>query len=102
MKTSGWDASAGGLILANNAIYSATGAYVPNSTGSAAVAGNVFITDLSKAFVNLKLDGSGLDATPVAGSSLIGAAAPQYLPGSDLWDRNRITATDVGTVDYRQ
>ncbi len=101
VRTFGWESSAGGLILSNNAIYSAIGAYIPNSTGIATVTGNVFVTDLARTFVNLKLDGSALDATPIAGSSLIGAAQTPYLPALDLWGRPRQTGADVGAVDYR-
>lgn len=101
-KTSGWGAAdAVGLVLANNALHSATGAFLPTSTGNGTVSGNVFVPSLATAFVNLTLDGTGRDAAPKAGSPLIAAATPQYLPAVDLHSRPRITAADSGAVDYQ-
>ncbi len=102
VKTYNWGNSAAvDLLFANNAIYSASGRTMPNGSGNATVSANVVVSDLAATFEDLSLDGSGLDATPLAGSALIGTASTQYLPSGDLNGDDRITADDVGAVDFQ-
>ena len=102
VKTYQWGTPAAvDLLFANNAIYSASGRSIPNGTGNATVGGNIVVNDLAATYANIKLDGTGLDATPLAESGLVGAASAQYLPAGDLHGQNRITANDVGAVDFQ-
>ena len=99
VKTYNWDNAT--IQFANNAIYSSTGQYISTGTGNAIVSSNGLISNLATTFVNLKVDGTALDATPILGSTLIGNADLAYLPPLDLRGNTRITAADAGAVDYR-
>ncbi|MGN6548067.1 MAG: right-handed parallel beta-helix repeat-containing protein, partial [Aureliella sp.] len=96
VKVYSWEAS---NTFANNAIYSGVQQYVPTGTGAATAVGNVQLSSLT-AFTNLNLQGTALDATPSAGSPMIGAANTTYLPVYDLNGQTRATAADAGAVDY--
>lgn len=89
------------LAFANNAIHSPVGQFYSSSrTGRAIASGNVNVSNLTTTFVNLKLDGSALNARPVSGSSVIGKATASYLPSGDLNGAIRITRMDSGAVDF--
>lgn len=89
------------LAFANNAIHSPVSQFYSSSgTGRAVATGNVNVSNLATTFVNLKLDGSSLNARPITGSSVIGKAAASYLPVGDLNGATRITRLDTGAVDF--
>lgn len=102
VRTYGWSTTAAvDILFANNAIYAGSGRPILNGTGNAMVGGNVVVTDLANTFNDITVDGAGLDATPLAGSALVGAASSQYLPIGDLSGEERITADDVGAIDFQ-
>ena len=68
------------------------------SGGAAETTSNVYLDSLD-AFTNLTSDGASLDATPVAGGSLHGAAAASFYPDSDLLGQTRQGSREVGAVD---
>jgi hypothetical protein len=89
------------LAFANNAIHSSVGQfYTSGGTGRAVATGNFNVTNLATTFTNLKLDGSALNARPIAGSTVIGKASSNYLPVGDLNGDTRITKMDSGAVDF--
>lgn len=89
------------LAFANNAIHSPTGQFYSSSTTGRAVAtGNINVSNLATSFTNLKLDGTALNARPIAGSVVIGRASSNYLPSGDLNGDTRITKMDTGAVDF--
>ena len=56
-----------------------------------------YFTDLS-AFVNVTMTGSGRDATPAAGSPLLGAASGTHAVTDDLNKNDRTAPHDSGAV----
>jgi hypothetical protein len=99
VKLTNWNTT--DLAFANNAVHSPTGQFYSSSrTGRAVAVGNVNVSNLATTFVNLKLDGTALNARPVAGSVVIAKASSNYIPAGDLNGATRVTQLDAGAVDY--
>jgi len=96
LRVSGWSGS--GLVVANNAFYSASGTPTAGSFGPAAVSTNLTLAGLSS-FTSITLDGSLRDATPAPGSILIDAGDPLYAVVDDLEGRTRDGSPDVGASE---
>ncbi|MGB7329225.1 MAG: right-handed parallel beta-helix repeat-containing protein [Rubripirellula sp.] len=102
LKTINWDTTEStGIRVANNAIYSQSGRAVANGYGNASSAANVVVGDLAKTFKNIQFDGSGLDATPLVTSNLLGVANAADLPELDLSGRKRTDSSDAGALSPR-
>jgi hypothetical protein len=95
LRASSWG---GGIVVANNALYSETDAHVVGDTTTATMAGNVMLADLS-GFADLAVDGSGRDATPTAASPAAGAGDPAWESADDLTGAARAGDPDAGAVD---
>jgi hypothetical protein len=99
VKLTNWNTT--DLAFANNAIHSPTGQfYSSGGTGRAVAVGNINVTNLATTFSSLRLDGSALNARPIAGSVVIAKASSNYLPSGDLNGDTRATGLDAGAVDY--
>jgi hypothetical protein len=99
VKLTNWNTT--DLAFANNAVHSPTGQFYSSSrTGRAVAVGNVNVSNLATTFVNLKLDGTALNARPVAGSVVIAKASSNYIPAGDLNGATRVTQLDAGAIDY--
>ncbi|WP_222436137.1 right-handed parallel beta-helix repeat-containing protein [Rubripirellula reticaptiva] len=102
IKTIDWDTpESTGIRVANNAIFTQSGRAVANGFGNARSTANVVVSELSKTFKNVQLDGSGLDANPLETSNLVGVANAADLPGHDLSGRVRTGSSDVGALGIR-
>ncbi|MHC4730135.1 MAG: polysaccharide lyase domain-containing protein [Planctomycetota bacterium] len=96
LRTNSWGGGTN-IVFANNALYSASGSEYQGGTGNATVLDNVSVGSLA-AFVDLDLT-TGRDATPAAGSPLIGAGAAAHQTFYDLNGRERSGSIEVGAVD---
>jgi hypothetical protein len=107
-----WNGSSG-MVFANNAIYSQNGESIdfPNGSAGVAISGNVVLgsvvgtsggsvagTGLGD-FVNVTWDASNRNATPSAGSPLIGAGDPTYSVTEDINGATRSGPLDAGALD---
>jgi len=107
----------GSVVVANNAVYSNSGsaiALVSGNLGLVTVVGNVGVGGLSGAsggftngnlaadFVSANYNGAPpINVFPKAGSALIGAAAPTYVPTLDFNGTPRNGAADAGAYRYQ-
>lgn len=87
-----------GIVFANNAIYSASSSPYRGSTTDGTRVGNILLANLS-GLLDVTLDGTRYDATPLAGSPLRGAANATYVVIDDLSGEEREGAIEVGCVD---
>ncbi|MHC4661756.1 MAG: right-handed parallel beta-helix repeat-containing protein [Planctomycetota bacterium] len=112
---SSWNARAG-MFFANNVVYSrdAESIRFPSGSSGVTIAGNVVLglvsgvsngyisgTGLSD-FVSVSWDAVSRDATPSAGSSVIGAGDAAHAVAEDITGKSRTSALDSGAFDYRQ
>ena len=99
IRTNQWNTSSN-IVVANNAIYSASGQYMTGNLGGSGItmSGNVELADLT-AFENLTLDGDNRDATPTATSPLLGAGDADHEPVDDLNGDVRSGTVEAGAVD---
>lgn len=95
LRTTSWTGA--NIVFANNALHSTSGSEIAGGTGSATVAGNVVVGSFA-AFVDLDLS-TGRDATPAAGSPLIGAGAAAHQVFYDLDGKQRSGSIESGAVD---
>ena len=104
-----------GMIFANNAVYSRNGSALrfPGGSAGVTVAGNVVVGSVQgvaggcvrgrglEDFAAVSWNGDRRDATPAAGSSLIGRAVPKYATARDLRDKPRGSKTTAGALAAR-
>lgn len=103
-----------GMVFANNVVYSrdAESIRFPNGSTSVVVTGNVVFGSVSGAgggyvtgnglsdFVDVTWDAVSGDATPSAGSAIIGQGDPVYVLSEDITGAQRVSELESGGFDY--